>query len=359
MLKSFEINNFRLFQHLSINKLSHVNLIVGKNNSGKSTFLEALQLYVSNASPNIIVDLLEFRQEAWASEADSQSFFINTIRHLFYGRKLPEPEIEEEGISLGEVSSDIKLHIRSAFSPQLQLPPFNDVSAPELVLTAETQGKTRTLFDLSLTTKATKENLRRMGRFSRQKDGMYPLQIVSTDNLSDRQLASLWDLIALTPLESEVVSALHLIDNRVSRIAFVENINQYNRRIPIVKMKEIEETLPLKTMGDGMNRLLHIIIALVNAKDGILLIDEFENGLHWTVQPKLWDIVFELSNKLNIQVFATTHSRDCVKGFEIAWNKYPNDGSFFRFDVKDEVVKAREYRAETLTNAMDMDVEVR
>ena len=76
-------------------------------------------------------------------------------------------------------------------------------------------------------------------------------------------------------------------------------------------------------------------------------------------RPKLWNIVFELSNKLNIQVFATTHSRDCVKGFEIAWNKYPNDGSFFRFDVKDKVIKAREYRAETLTNAMDMDVEVR
>ena len=183
--------------------------------------------------------------------------------------------------------------------------------------------------------------------------------------MPNRKLAALWDLTSLTNLESEIISALCLIDNRVSGVAFVEDISNSgnnrsgNNRIPLVKIEGIDEPLPLKSMGDGMTRLLHIIVALVNAQNGLLLIDEFENGFHWSIQPKVWDIVFQLSKKLNVQVFATTHSRDCVAGFDYAWQKYPLLGAFFRLDAKDEFIKATEYTPETLTDAIDMDVEVR
>ena len=63
MLKSFQISNFRLFEKLEVKKLGRVNLIVGKNNSGKSTFLEALQIYASNAASRVLLDLIEARQE--------------------------------------------------------------------------------------------------------------------------------------------------------------------------------------------------------------------------------------------------------------------------------------------------------
>lgn len=176
------------------------------------------------------------------------------------------------------------------------------------------------------------------------------------------KLAALWDLISLTNLESEVISALKLIEPKISGVAFVEDITKGSRgdnRIPLVKIKDIDEPLPLKSMGDGMTRLFHIIVALVNARNGILLIDEFENGLHWTVQPKVWDIVFHLSERLNVQVFATTHSRDCVNGFDSAWNKYPSLGAFFRLEAKDNVIKVTEYTSETLTDSLETDVEIR
>ena len=193
-------------------------------------------------------------------------------------------------------------------------------------------------------------------------ESKYNWQIVSTENMPNRKLAALWDLTSLTDLESEVISALRLIDDRISGVAFVEDTSRgrsSNNRIPLVKIKGIDEPLPLKSMGDGMTRLFHIIVALVNAKNGILLIDEFENGLHWTVQPKVWDLIFKLSERLNVQVFATTHSRDCITGFDRAWNSYPNLGDFFRLDAKSEGIKATEYTSETLTDAIDMDVEVR
>ena len=66
-------------------------------------------------------------------------------------------------------------------------------------------------------------------------------------------------------------------------------------------------------MGDGINRILTIILAMVNCENGYLLIDEFENGLHYSVQEKLWEIIFYLAKRLNIQVFATTHSNDTIE----------------------------------------------
>lgn len=380
MIKSFQVKNFRLFQHLKVNKLSHVNLIVGKNNSGKSTFLEAIQLYASNASASILLDLVDSRQESWQSEVQPHfhDFIENSVRHLFFGHQLPE--INEEGICLGEINSEVQLHINTAvyqiqngeegtikkvriYESDIQ----DDLSNIEISLVAEERGKTKRLFDLFRNSRDIQRHSRLYDR--RKTEFKYNWQIVPTENMPNRKIAALWDLTSLTHLESEVISALQLIDSRISDIAFVEDINkirsnslrsrEQDTRIPLVKIEGIDEPLPLKSMGDGITRLFHIIVALVNAQNGILLIDEFENGLHWSVQPKIWDIIFQLSQKLNVQIFATTHSRDCIAGFDWAWNQNPEMGAFFRLDEKQGVIKATEYTSETLTDSLDMAVEIR
>jgi AAA15 family ATPase/GTPase len=382
MLESFQINNFRLFQHLEVGRLSRVNLVVGRNNAGKSTFLEAVELYASNASSTVLLDLVESRQETWFSEAQphSQNFLGNPMRHLFYGHKLPR--IGEEGLSLGEVSSNIKLHISVAAyqnknddegtlrKVRISDVQFDeDIPDVEVFIVAEESEKTRRIFRLDEGVRDIRRRSSRILYESQESEFKYRWQIVPTENMPNRKLAALWDLTSLTDLESEVISALRLIDDRVSGVAFVEDINKVrasdfrsrenDNRIPLVKIKGIDEPLTLKSMGDGITRLFHIIVALVNARNGLLLIDEFENGLHWSIQPKVWDIVFQLAERLNVQVFATTHSRDCIEGFDSAWNKYPVLGAFFRLDAKDGLIKATEYTSETLTDAIDMDVEVR
>jgi AAA15 family ATPase/GTPase len=120
-----------------------------------------------------------------------------------------------------------------------------------------------------------------------------------------------------------------------------------------------EERIPLKSLGDGVTRVFHIILSLVNAKGGVLLIDEFENGLHWAVQQSVWDIVFQLAETLDVQVFCTTHSRDCINGFGSVWKKYPESGAFFRLFERNKTVLAQEYDIETLSDSLETDVEVR
>lgn len=114
-------------------------------------------------------------------------------------------------------------------------------------------------------------------------------------------------------------------------------------------------------MGDGINRILTIILALVNSSDGYLLIDEFENGLHYTVQDQLWEIVFKLATNLNIQVFATTHSNDCIASFSRILNKEQNKdlGKYIRLDNVAGVIKDVAFTPEELDIANNQDIEIR
>ena len=98
----------------------------------------------------------------------------------------------------------------------------------------------------------------------------------------------------------------------------------------------------------------------MNAKDGVLLIDEAENGLHWEVHDKLWEILFRLAEQLNVQVFATTHSQDCVRGFHRVWSKQLSIGGFFRLAKDPEQgVRCIPYSCETLSDALEAGVEMR
>ncbi len=129
----------------------------------------------------------------------------------------------------------------------------------------------------------------------------------------------------------------------------------------VIKLSNNPRVLPLQSMGDGINRILTIILALVNADNGFLLIDEFENGLHYTVQKQLWDIIFKLAPKLNVQVFVTTHSEDCISGFESVLNSPGNslDGKLIRLDNKNGTIKQVEFSAHELKIANDQNIEIR
>ncbi len=108
-----------------------------------------------------------------------------------------------------------------------------------------------------------------------------------------------------------------------------------------------------------MNRLFGIILSLVNVSGGILLVDEFDNGMHYTVQVQAWRLVFNLARALDVQVIATTHSLDCVAGFRQAAAEDEMDGLMLRIDRLDSRMRVVEYTEEDLLVAMSQRIEVR
>ncbi|MFZ4664199.1 MAG: AAA family ATPase [Caldilineaceae bacterium] len=372
MLDSFLVKNFRLFKELQIQNLRRVNLIVGRNNSGKSALLEAIELYASHASPKVLADLVTKRQETWTNptQAPGKKTDITPFRHLFYAHELPK--LGECGIVVGPVhrtNEQLQLqvgayHLQQEAGtirrvPVTQIPTFEDLSDLELSLIAIEDGKSRRVLrldrDLVQEVRAYQRNANLMAV-----EPKASIQVVPTQNMTQEKLAALWDAINLTGLDEEVIAGLQRLERTIVGIAFVGDQTFREGRLPLVKMSHIAEPLPLKSLGDGILRLFHIAVALVNARDGILLIDEFENGLHWSAQPQVWEMVFRLAEKLNIQVFASTHSRDCISGFASAWEKNEEAGCFFRLNSGlNQQTTVTMYNRETLSDALETDVEVR
>jgi AAA15 family ATPase/GTPase len=113
-------------------------------------------------------------------------------------------------------------------------------------------------------------------------------------------------------------------------------------------------------MGDGLTKLFHMALAVASAPEGILLIDEFENGLHWTVQEKLWNTLARAARDFSVQVFCTTHSRDCVESFTASIKEAgPGGASIYRLERRGEDVLARDLPLINVDAAMRERAEVR
>jgi len=367
MLDSLYIKNFRLFKELKIEHLGRVNLIVGRNNSGKTCLLEALQLYAKNAYYRTLYELIVERGEDWEirmqqNNEQSVQEIENPLCHLFYGYHFPE--LGKGAIEIGsfkKIQDRLKLQIYAYQTVEtentrrftrIDESQMFEIENVELVIEVEEGGKIKSRVRLNETYSA-----RRVFPY-RNSDAKLNVQIVPTQHINDDKVATLWDQMNVQPaLRQEVFNGLQLIDKKIQEVVLVGRGKEIT---PILIYQNSDKRIPLKSLGDGMTHLFHMVLALVNAKAGFLLIDEFENGLHYTVQPKVWELIFKLSKALNVQVFATTHSKDCVEGFQAVWENQENEGTLHRLDNDpEEGVTVIPYDCETLGDALEVDVEMR
>jgi predicted ATPase len=181
---------------------------------------------------------------------------------------------------------------------------------------------------------------------------------VSANGVDSFQVGRLWDTVALTPFEDDVVDALRIIAPGVERISLIGD--RPVERSVVVKMPGFGRPIPLRSMGDGMSRMLGIALSLVSARDGVLLVDEIENGIHYSVQSELWELVFRTARRLNVQVFASTHSWDCIEAFQAAAQADPyEEAALIRLEQSAEGVRTTIFSEHELAVAARRHIEVR
>lgn len=391
MLTALKIKGFRALEDFVVPKLGRVNLIVGKNNSGKSTVLEALELYAGNANFHLLEKLANghgersrFHDEPIDSLSEDLPF-----ASFFTGRKFPD---SDEGIEIGDPSTSDFLTIQHGYQIEQEErisrngEEFSRVRSIRISKSdtdlLETDPVSEAIFvnrgDFQFTLPLT-EALRpgpRLGVFPFLK-GPIPCAVVPTQFIDVNELADEWDRIALTDSQEVVKKALQLIAPDFIDISFVRSDEDAPRpryasparrtlsRTAKVRLRDHDRPVPLGSMGDGMLRILQLVLKVFSAKGGFLLIDEFENGLHYSVQEKVWGLIFDLAEQLDIQIFATTHSWDCIESFaKVALAKPRTEGVLFRVgrsartSEKGKVI-ATVFDEEQLFNITQADVEVR
>lgn len=328
ILDSLDIHNFRRFRKLRIERLARINLIVGKNNVGKTTLLEALQIYASRAEYQALWQLLETRRESVPLQhLDKMNVKerFDTLKYLFYGRQdiplypvnnLPSP-IKIAPLASPDESLSLALEwYKMVYNPELStldlqpLPAdeFKRVQAPIPALVRRV-GSYKAIYRLDQDTHPL---------FGAEPDTIKHLYL-SSQSLPDDTLAFLRDQAVVFSLYDYVNEALRLLvpelewaDLRIKKYGKGEDEEQLRK---IGKLKGEQRLIPFTSFGEGVNRLFEIALALVNAQDGILLLDEIENGLHYSILPDVWRFIFKVANKLNVQIFATSHRWECVEAF--------------------------------------------
>jgi len=187
-----------------------------------------------------------------------------------------------------------------------------------------------------------------------------PCRFISSDGLSHRKIAALWDDIALQPEESDVLKGLDILSPDIERLNLLGHGERRNERIPMVRIKEAPMPIPLRSLGEGMNRLFGILLALANAKHGLLLIDEVDSGLHYSVHKDLWRLIFQVAQRLDVQVFATTHSWDCIAGFQQSAQELAQEtGMLIRLENRQGHIVPVVFDEDRLAIATRQDIEVR
>ncbi len=345
-LDSLTIKNFRVLEDIHVKKLGHVNLIVGKNNSGKSTVLEALALLASGFDKKVVSRITQNReigrhQHNYKSFENDISFKSLFNSSSFYSE-----------VYLGNNND----YIRFRMSDILELPAEDsnefiyDVDDLKVISSRELKHL-----------KILQNNFMYQSKSKKIHTNFFNCEYIDTNTLNIESLSAEWEQFLLTEAEDIALQMLKIIEPNIIDLAF---LNENDQRVPYVRLANSKQRTPLHQMGDGIFRLLQIILKVLKAKDGFLLIDEFENGLHYSVQPDVWRLVFKLAEEFNIQVFATTHSWDCIESFAEVARKSELDGVLFRLGRsvrKSEYGKviATEFDEDELYNMTKMQMEVR
>ena len=347
MLRDLTVQNYRCFEYFHIDGLEHVNLFVGNNNSGKTSLLEAIYLLVnfdrSKALSEIINNHLGYWDLTDYSYYDPENLFYQyqTNKFIFINSEQRSKGLliflKDKSYLLGVETNSIQ-DINNIWDSVSRYKEFKFNLVDSKYIKPDNQSNDFFLIN---------------DKFDRESNLFVP-----TGKIDFNKISFMWDKINLTNKEDKVIEALQIIDSDIERIGFLINKSIEPIRI---KKKNYDRLIPLSEMGEGMYRILTLAMPLVTAENGVLLIDEIKTGLHYKAQTDIWRLIIETATELNVQIFATTHSWDCIDAFQKALSQVKNKsvGKLFRLDSRYGELCAVEYNAEDLEVAFSKSIEVR
>lgn len=316
MLTNVDLKNFRGFRDTTIGPLRRVNLIVGQNNTGKTGFLEALALLL--ADPPQHAGNLPQLFRSWGG--DWNEFWA----WICYNKDSGNP-----------------VRITAKFDDS---PEFGCWLGMANIQVGTTRFTGQTFGNLRLYT------------YGERQSAQLKASVFSTHPTNPKQDAIDYNRVVLRRKKRQVEDMLQLIEPRLEAIETLQTGNE-----PLLYADVgLREMIPVTQLGQGFNRLLDIYSEIVAAEAKVLLIDEIENGLHHSVLPTVWKGLFHAAEEVDVQIFATTHSWECVLAADEAARAEPSyDLNLIRLDRVDDNIKATIIDQSALDTAKELHWEMR
>lgn len=344
MIDSIEIKNFRGIHHGKIDKLSRVNLFFGKNNCGKSTLLEGLFLVCGQSNPLLPATINAMRTYTRLSEKD--------IHYFFYQM---------------DASREIQIFTSGEQERNLAITAFQDVVATEVnsgsteiphryglrmkYSTRDGEYASEVLYDLGNSNQIEPKTL--IDEHYVEKLKCLFLSPHYDSNASMEGLQNIY----MNKDEDFLAEALKVLEPTAKNPVFMENVMLVDIGLP--------QRIPINLMGDGIRKIVSFLTSIYACRGGVVLIDELSNGFHYSVMKPMWDIVIRAAIKNDVQIFATTHDEDSIRGFQQAALGVNNEigeeiASGFKLQrITDDELRSYRFSVDQLGYALVQNTEIR
>jgi hypothetical protein len=354
MFRSFTVKNFRCFRELTLEPLERVNLIAGKNNTGKTALLEAIHLHSYPRDCE-----LPFLVNEWRGTNSERKYDGDSCGWLFFD------EIGASGLELHSENNKgepniLRMWFVDPVTAEEQFPELAQearrmVSPPGgggyhwLILKSNTKGK-----EVVSIIAPHGVGFSSLGRSPVPWNG--PSVFIRSSGRSPKEDATAFSDLEIANRQDEILPSLRILEPRLQRLSILLLADQ-----PVIHGHiGLARQVPIFFMGEGIRRLLSILLAIHTAAGGNVLIDEVENGLHHSIMVQVWQAIAEAARRADVQVFATTHSYECIQAAHQAFvAAQPYDLRLFRLDRLDQELRVAVYNQNTLNTSIDMSLEVR
>jgi AAA15 family ATPase/GTPase len=365
LYKNITLKRFRGISEMTLTDFRRVNLIVGKNNSGKSTALESLFLLSNPADPSLFVRVSQFRN------VDMEETTWNVLFHQL-NTKIP---IQLEGdIQVGAFEEKRKLVARPLTTKMnsIEITKNIEKSTQKDIVRDEFEAMAKNI-EIEFTYKRSTGELETIASELIDMGDNYQInrsvpdfeepmfcRYIRQGKFGD--LGKHFHQIKIRKQSDRIVSVLKYIEPDLREISLGDKGELYCD-------VGLDRFVPIRVMGDGFIKLLAVILGIYEMQSGVLLIDEIENGFHHTSLKILWDAIFKATEEFNVQVFATTHSLECVKAFGTSYKDYMQKHNqdlvsadsirLYRMEKQKERSRVISYDTKLLLSSLERDWEMR
>ena len=304
MLRNLRIRNYRAINDFRIDELQRINLISGRNNSGKTTLLEALLLLSAGHPESTLHSFIVrgMRSERLPPTAIASIYWRQMFASLDFGVPI---EISAEHESSGSLSMRIEMERDDIVKASL--------NSPNGALLEEELQDAKLLATFRHNDDDFQRRIQVTDKGIHMERRNYPILFapwIVPAGLADQKLdADYLDALKKQKQAHRVVEALQIIDPSLTSLEVISLTGS-----PMIWADlGLSELVPLPTVGEGMVRVSRLAMCMVLARGGVLLVDEIENGIHYSILPEIWRFILNSARELDVQVFATTHSYECVQ----------------------------------------------
>ena len=315
LLTSLELRNYRSFPLFRLNGLRRVNLLVGENNAGKTSILEAINILAFGTSPLSLWRIMQRRNERLSLTEDGSKKTELEVAHFFHGHTaaigstfgLRGGPSKAWGVDATIISSldafDFSFGEDAGLSSLDEQVPRSGLALRMKAVQSDALTTMRLTMRGGLSESAIQQPLE-----IETDEPPVPALFIPIFGLSAPTLNQLWERAVLEGKEHEISDSLRIVEPSLKDVQYVSGVADF-----FVGIQNETSRVPLGSLGDGTKRLLALALAVRGPRGGYLLVDDIDTGLHYTILPKMWRLIVATARRFDVQVIATTHSEDCVR----------------------------------------------